>query len=695
MDPLKSPSEPAAPSAPAGATALGAESLAKVEDALRDRFNRLSGEEKIREYFYDSNTGLPNERGFEALHRAPSEDKPLFAHFSAEGTKFVNEFGHDQGQLLYRMVARALHAGDPDVTKVRGDFATRVRSSEEAQRIADLANALLPDEFKGFTITVATGPTLEEAGARHAAWKQSMEDTGHRAKRGERPLGVSKDWTPETTPFPTEAVTQSPHLPLVKAYWRLDRETALSAYRDPMTGLLSHTGMGAAARVGDKYLSIDVDGLKATDAYSSGLGDEVIRKTGAFMRLLGGAELQAAHPHGDEFAAAHPDPTVLATYAAQLETFLKGATVSYTNVHLGETFVQRGVGISYGIGDTYEEAERNLEHHKQQRTLAGERDRKGEFAIARARLERRAVTPDDLARERARRGGAHQHERLRDRGLASRDDRGGERSPPGRGGQSIPGGVEARSAAGGDHAPHARGAAPTRAEPARTVEAPREQGRGALSPADPPRALLALGIKPDTLSAPAFAGRWSTDADGRVAFPSEGWKRDARGGKRRVQTGAELVGADGARVGEGDRCGIWESAGRGRPTITRIVVTEQAVDALSYHQLRGDPGTHYVSIGGRLTPEKQSEIRDLIELQKRIGSGLTVVAAFGHSREAPQLHEDLQVCVPPGVRVDREPPARGRGWSDLVQATERDHIRAQGLKAPPVRQQGPSLGITR
>ena len=44
---------------------------------------------KVRGYLYDPNTGLPNERGFEALHEGTNEATPQFAHFSIEGVKFV------------------------------------------------------------------------------------------------------------------------------------------------------------------------------------------------------------------------------------------------------------------------------------------------------------------------------------------------------------------------------------------------------------------------------------------------------------------------------------------------------------------------------------------------------------------------------------------------------------------------------
>jgi len=611
-----------------------------VQDAIRERFDRLSALEKIREYFYDPNTGVPNERGFEALHAQHKDSAPVFAHFSVEGVKFTNDqFGHDQGQLLYRMASRALAAADANVCKVRGDFGSRVISAERANRIAEQATRNLPPEFRGFKITAKTGDTWEEASQAHAAAKELQEKLGVRAPRGARPKGIPAEWSPATAPFPSNAHDVPPHAALTKAYWRLDREQQLAAYRDPMTGLLSHTGMGAAARAGHKCLSIDVDGLKATDGFSSALGDEVIRRTGSMMRLLGGNELAAAHPHGDEFSGSHPDATILRTFAEQLETFLSTLTVLHTNVEQGRTFVQHGIGLSYGIGDTHEEAERHLAEHKAARTLAGERDRKGEFVLARGRLESRDATAAELpSRDRGR--GSREHPELRDRDLESQHDRSRERGahPSGRGG--VSGRVEAEPSESRARPPGARGADAPRTPSGREqqrVAVP--QGRGGASSPD-------AALRPETLDAPAFRGRSHQQAAGA----------------------------------------LWQSAVPKK--LERIVIVERPVDALSHYQLKPDAKALYVSIGPALTRDQKTALGQLVqahqERSRALGEpALEVVTAVSKSKEGATLAREVNELRPRETSYRRDVPSRGTHWHDTIVAREREQTRGRDAGRAP------------
>jgi GGDEF domain-containing protein len=704
----------ARPPLASGAEALRVENGApvqaplKVRDAIRERFDQLSGVEKIREYYYDPNTGLPNERGVEALHGGTNEAAPQFAHFSIEGVKFVNDtFGHDQGQLLYRMAADALHAVDPKICKVKGDFATRVASRERANLMEERANALLPPELAGFKITVSTGPTLEAAVNAHGDLKVRMEKAGVRALRGGRPHGLDAGWDPAQTPFPARKVDQPPHVELTKAYWQLDRETALEAYRDPMTGLLSSTGMGAAARPGDRILSIDVDGLKATDGFNSGLADEVILRTGALMKLLGGEELQAAHPHGDEYAAAHPDLQVLQTYAEQLVAYLGEREVCYTNVDLGVTFVQRGIGLSYGIGDSHEAAERALEQHKLERTLAGERDQRGELDLARGRLFQRPATERELREARNRGRRSREHQELRRGSLEPEHVRGGERGAGARGRDGVQAGLEARHIAGRAREAGPGGApAPQRVEGERQSLKPErarpphgvEQGRGGDSgPAARGAALAAKGIRPETLGAPPFRARWHEDARGNVVFPQERSIIDAGGTRQRITTGVELAIPAGESATLPAR-GLWESAAQ--RDVARIVVTERAIDALSHYQLKPDEHTLYVSTGGPLTPEQAPALTELLKRQEALACAAgapapTLVAAFSNSREGAALARQVETSLPPGMRFERDVPTWGRDWNETLQAKERDRTRQPGMRPQERAPLGRALDLRR
>lgn len=764
-DPKLSPSRiPASPSGsptsrPAGPQKPLQAPLA-LTDALEARFTRLTEAERIAEYFYDPNTRVPNEVGFKALHLdTPREG--VFAHYSIEGVKFVNDnFGHDQGQLLYRMAAVALQAADPQIAKVRGDFGSHASSQEAAERIAERANASLPEALKGFRITVATGATWEQASAAHAQHKEAQERAGQRAERGTRPLGVSRRWGPSVVAFPDRQVEQPQHPELVQAHRQLDRSQQLAAYRDPMTGLLSHTGIGAAARKGDTVLSIDVDGLKATDRYNSGLADEVLRKVGQIMGHLGGDDVSAGHPHGDEFSAAHPNPEVLRNYGLDLKELLSTVEVRYVDLEKGLTYTQKGIGISYGLGATHEQAERALEHHKADRTRAGERDVKGEFSLAQSRLEVRPASDGELRQARARRVLD-----LGRGGLVPGHDRGGQQpahegdhralqGQEGRGARPVEGlaarpeaRAPARTASPGSSMPGApprpaghsvaarlgrvqvshpaRGVSyqvdavivgdkawempgltdATRAQVAESLARDNAAGRASSlvsgrslqdlfaslnreAPAhlrstvrevqlERSPVLAAQGLRPETLSAPAFRGRWRDDGKGTVSFAHEHHHQAA---------GAELQTLKGSTAPDKSVAarGLWEGCAPAPQALRRIVVTERALDALSFHQLRGDSHTHYISVGGTLTSSQQAALGKVLQhfaaQAPAGGPPLTVVSAFSNSREGVALSRELQNLVPPALAFERSAPPHGRDWNATVQAKERDYIRSQGIK---------------
>jgi hypothetical protein len=183
-------------------------------------------------------------------------------------------------------------------------------------------------------------------------------------------------------------------------------------------------------------------------------------------------------------------------------------------------------------------------------------------------------------------------------------------------------------------------------------------------------ALHQTGIRPETLK--AFAGRWREDDAGNAVFPRDSWTRDGDG-QRRKQAGVELTGSQGHRCTEDQRRGLWDSGERSG--VRRIVVTERAVDALSYHQLNPRDDTRYLSTGGSaLSAEQKSLVRDLASL------GVTVIAAFGNTPEGLGLARALEASLPYGTAFERDAPPRLGGWNQTLQLKERDYIRAQGVR---------------
>lgn len=407
-----------------GGSAEGA--VQERERVLLDRhFDRLSGTERIRQLYYDSNTGLPNEKGWEAMVASKVGPQELHVHYSIEGVAWVNDaFGHEAGQKLYRAAAQALNDVDRRVAKVGGDFMGRAETPEDVKRLVRFANRALPAEYQGLEITAAWGRTPEKARAAHERYKRVLVKAGVRAERGTKPHGLAiiervgfrgiEKWTakdcvawygPGADAELPGRLNGTTHPEMARAYAKLERERSGKRfpYRDELTGLLAPKGMEVLEQRGDEILAIDVDGLGTTNGRSRGLGDEVLRRVGEVMKVVQedlGIPLNAAHPHGDEFGASHPDATVLREFAEKVRAALAEEKVSYTDPATGRTYTQDGIRFSYGVGPSRDVADGHMQRNKSDRARAGERDPKGQRQIAAGHISERSASADELVRAR-------------------------------------------------------------------------------------------------------------------------------------------------------------------------------------------------------------------------------------------------------------------------------------------------------
>src|SRR5690606_8655166 len=94
---------------------------------LSARWADLTYEQRLGEFYTDTNTGLLNARAFSLLPEDPA--RPYVAHISLRALKGVNDtFGHDVANAYFRRVAEVLRKHDPTAAKVGGDFVLRVES---------------------------------------------------------------------------------------------------------------------------------------------------------------------------------------------------------------------------------------------------------------------------------------------------------------------------------------------------------------------------------------------------------------------------------------------------------------------------------------------------------------------------------------------------------------------------------------
>jgi len=210
--------------------------------------------------------------------------------------------------------------------------------------------------------------------------------------------------------------------------------------------------------------------------------------------------------------------------------------------------------------------------------------------------------------------------------------------------------------------------------------------------------LNARGIRPETLHDPRFAGTWKCDARRNSLF----LHRDGDG-----VTGFEIKNTCFTGFSKSGYKTAWQSvvpAGAG--DTTALVLTETAIDALSYAQLRTGTATRegadvsrakgadrYLSTGGALSP-LQYEL--LAKTFAALPDRCVVVLAFDNDRVGQNTAAAVHALALPhhrrGLRVERHTPPFEKDWNEHLQRVERDYIRSL---PPAVRALAPSKDRTR
>ena len=175
------------------------------------------------------------------------------------------------------------------------------------------------------------------------------------------------------------------------------------------------------------------------------------------------------------------------------------------------------------------------------------------------------------------------------------------------------------------------------------------------------------GLRPETLSDPRFAGTWRLDARGNVLFAH----RDQTG----VLTGFEVKSHGFTGFAAGGTKSAWQSAARDSDRV--LVVTESAIDALSYHQLhRGtSEAARYLSTAGAPSAA-QCEL--LEKVFSRLPPATAVVAAVDSDEAGHKIASRIEAMTRrlPHLYFDRDTPMGAKDWNDVLQRVECDYIRS-------------------
>lgn len=143
-----------------------------------------------------------------------------------------------------------------------------------------------------------------------------------------------------------------------------------------LTGLQNRRGYEADVKGYQYQCAIDVDSLKwVNDNMGHEAGNELLRHVG---RAIDWSTTAGYHVSGDEYFVLGDDAEELKDIMSTVSDSLKKIVIE-GNDDLGRRVVKHGITLSWGIGQTFAEAEAGMYAHKKARELDGSRPARGKM----------------------------------------------------------------------------------------------------------------------------------------------------------------------------------------------------------------------------------------------------------------------------------------------------------------------------
>lgn len=166
----------------------------------------------------------------------------------------------------------------------------------------------------------------------------------------------------------------------------------------------------------------------------------------------------------------------------------------------------------------------------------------------------------------------------------------------------------------------------------------------------------------DVLTSQRFSGRILRDERQNTIFPH--WNREG-------VCGFEIKNENFTGFSPGGAKGLWCSRAIEGDTI--LVITETAIDALSYAALKGKAGMRYVSTGGEISPQQGDLLQSAFLKLPRDGQ---VILALDHDpggekigSRIKEISNDLEDQHPLDLRLD-QPAKAGADWNDVLRSQD-------------------------
>jgi hypothetical protein len=168
--------------------------------------------------------------------------------------------------------------------------------------------------------------------------------------------------------------------------------------------------------------------------------------------------------------------------------------------------------------------------------------------------------------------------------------------------------------------------------------------------------LTSRGLGPEVLALPRFEGCVRVDQRNNALFSH--YDKDGL-------CGFEIKNKGFTGFAPGGVKGLWH--GKTKPSDHWLVLTESAIDGLSFHVLHGGDSARYMSTGGALNPQQPALLRGAME---KMPEGSVIILAFDLDEAGDRLADEVKALAPAGRVVRRMLPDAGTGkdWNDMLKS---------------------------
>ena len=187
---------------------------------------------------------------------------------------------------------------------------------------------------------------------------------------------------------------------------------------------------------------------------------------------------------------------------------------------------------------------------------------------------------------------------------------------------------------------------------------------------------LGAGIKRSIQKSDRFSGTVAIDDRGNAIFPHY----DGDG-----LTGYSIKNSNFTGFSSGGTKTLWES--NKSETDRQLVITESAIDAMSYHQLFGkeNPHTRYIATSGTMSNYQLELIKTAMKEITKLGG--EIVIATDNDEIGNKMAQTLVKIAPPSSQVYRHKPQHSKDWNEVVEnqwqrilSQQKQQQRSRGLE---------------